>query len=584
MKVAASSVDVFEFAFVFEEEKELSENISFSADDDGVAAPSHGASVAAECVTGDAAGTPVVRPALAGPPVELFHDASFATAAALSHANTTLDGATCDVDEPSSVRPKPTGRPKELFLGASVDTTAQSIPLKSRKYARHKYEPFGVAPAIEGIDDDIGLKKYVENKFERIGHPITPESTSKFLDQFFPCVWARCGYCKIQSCHWAIRFLTMDKASVEELWVISTGHPMVVVAHERPHCSTTRHTGGSESQQHINKNLRAEARSVASDYKATLNSLVADTHTKQQKYVPPERNISKARIEMKRQEKTDAPAKIPIGLEEYAATLVDDGEECSVWAARGFACFKGETFLPVSFDHLLTSIEAFYSRGLSQSISGKILHYVGDGTHDQTTQRLKKIVIGFAGTNFNSHDVWAHTIIPGVYVICSREAKKAIAVGLRTLEKCLHEKHGLVLRDIVLDWYWDGAPEASAVFSEYFGTPGHLCIQHAKGRYQFHFDGGFSHEVANLIEMISLTLPSVFHVAMEALIAQIWTHGPSQTRGLKHMTIANVSRREGTCRVILYASAVILHQREVGPIYGKGNLQSSITRQRTDGC
>ena len=95
------------------------------------------------------------------------------------------------------------------------------------------------------------------------------------------------------------------------------------------------------------------------------------------------------------------------------------------------------------------------------------------------------------------------------------------------------------LKDIVLDWFWDGAPVAKAVLSDYFGTSGHLCLQHAKGCFKGHFSGAMKHEIQNVVEMSAFCPPLVFHVAMERLIEKLKLEGPLQEKCLKYMTTAN---------------------------------------------
>ena len=140
-----------------------------------------------------------------------------------------------------------------------------------------------------------------------------------------------------------------------------------------------------------------------------------------------------------------------------------------------------DTAVPFSNDYMLSNAAKFITKGMAAAGGQpRILHFVGDATHDCSKQKLKRFVLGFAATHFHRGQ-WCTTLLPVMYCACDQESKVVLLRTIMALEKMLRELFGLNLKDHVLDWFWDGAPEATAVFGEYFGFPGHLYLQHLQG-------------------------------------------------------------------------------------------------------
>ena len=107
---------------------------------------------------------------------------------------------------------------------------------------------------------------------------------------------------------------------------------------------------------------------------------------------------------------------------------------CKPWTDPRFTVTSfTETVVPFTTDHMLAAAMTFMQKGMSTYQRPRFLRLVGDATHDQSRQRLKKMVIGLAGTHFYRGQ-WHNTILPLVYILCAQETKVALQLGLDFIE------------------------------------------------------------------------------------------------------------------------------------------------------
>ena len=83
----------------------------------------------------------------------------------------------------------------------------------------------------------------------------------------------------------------------------------------------------------------------------------------------------------------------------------------------------------------------------------------------------------------------------------------------------LKHAHAIELENVVDHWFWDGRPEAMAVFAEQLpNARGHLCLEHAKRNAKDNFKGGWKKLVPNHLEMLAFTTPFMFSVAVDRFL------------------------------------------------------------------
>ena len=75
--------------------------------------------------------------------------------------------------------------------------------------------------------------------------------------------------------------------------------------------------------------------------------------------------------------------------------------------------------------------------------------FIGDATHDESSQGLKKLVLGVAGTHFHNGK-WQNTIIPIMFVVISQESKDILKLAMDALVACLRTRLDIELGDFVL--------------------------------------------------------------------------------------------------------------------------------------
>ena len=94
-----------------------------------------------------------------------------------------------------------------------------------------------------------------------------------------------------------------------------------------------------------------------------------------------------------------------------------------VWVMNDFVETEPGTAVPFTCDHLLDSFLDFVKKGRSHQQATKFLRLIGNATYDETSQGLKKLVLGVAGTHFQNGK-WSNTILPIVFVALSQESTK----------------------------------------------------------------------------------------------------------------------------------------------------------------
>ena len=87
-----------------------------------------------------------------------------------------------------------------------------------------------------------------------------------------------------------------------------------------------------------------------------------------------------------------------------------------------------------------------------------MLRLVGDATHDETHQRLKKLRIGYAGCYFLKSE-WQTAMLPSIEVLCHDGTQDAVDLALRAIAYVSQQRHKLDLAEHVLEWFWDGKVE-----------------------------------------------------------------------------------------------------------------------------
>ena len=110
-----------------------------------------------------------------------------------------------------------------------------------------------------------------------------------------------------------------------------------------------------------------------------------------------------------------------------------------------------ETCIVVPFccDYMVSSVVNFINAGVSlhNTQSVNVIRLVGDATHDESHQRLKKLRLSFAGHHF-AHGQWSNTQIPVMECACNDESVDAIKLTLHALAHVLLVRgNGLVLKD-----------------------------------------------------------------------------------------------------------------------------------------
>ena len=111
----------------------------------------------------------------------------------------------------------------------------------------------------------------------------------------------------------------------------------------------------------------------------------------------------------------------------------------------------GETIVPFTTDYMVNQFGAFAVKGHAVYKSSKCIYLLGDATHNETSQGLKKLMIGAAGTHFHRSQ-WSNTILSAFYCACSQETKKVVNNTLQALDLALHKRFGLRLVDLVAGW------------------------------------------------------------------------------------------------------------------------------------
>ena len=123
----------------------------------------------------------------------------------------------------------------------------------------------------------------------------------------------------------------------------------------------------------------------------------------------------------------------------------------TVWVLNDFVKLDNDTVVPFTTDYMLDSFAAYLKQ--CQPVYGSMRNacLVGDGTHDQTSQRLKKIVIGVIGTHFHRSQ-WSNTILPAIYCACAQESIVSVRLTIQALIHALRTRHDMDLHDYIKGW------------------------------------------------------------------------------------------------------------------------------------
>ena len=110
------------------------------------------------------------------------------------------------------------------------------------------------------------------------------------------------------------------------------------------------------------------------------------------------------------------------------------------------------TIVPFTTDHLLASCARFVHASVSHHGRVRCINIIGDGTHNQTSQGLKNIVLGLLGTHFNE-GAWFNSIIPGVYTACHQETIVSLRQSVAAFVHGMQHHHSIDLKLYIAAWY-----------------------------------------------------------------------------------------------------------------------------------
>ncbi len=175
-----------------------------------------------------------------------------------------------------------------------------------------------------------------------------------------------------------------------------------VVAHE-----VGTHNGGS-SFQHIRAMRKVTKMKLAGQRHMTPSAARSAAINKAAKtgtdplFVPAAREITEQRGKARRAARVDAPAESPAELLQFCKGMSERAQRelHDIWVAIKYVETKGRTCVPFTPDYFIEEAKSFILRAQSQSGRLKCLKLIGDATHDQTSQGLKKLQLGFGGCHF----------------------------------------------------------------------------------------------------------------------------------------------------------------------------------------
>ena len=172
--------------------------------------------------------------------------------------------------------------------------------------------------------------------------------------------------------------------------------------------------------------------------------------------------------------------------------------------------------------------------------------FVGDATHDQTKQRLKKLMMGFGGSHLKD-GVWSNTVLPAIFNVIHQETKKALRITLECLERALRERYGIELKKVVESVVWDGGAkkgkrsdphvqECLSTFEDFFGPEVEvfLCLEHAKRNTSRRFTGSYKKLVPMIQETLAFAPKPVRHIGVESLF-RVLREVDNQEKGLSYL-------------------------------------------------
>ena len=113
----------------------------------------------------------------------------------------------------------------------------------------------------------------------------------------------------------------------------------------------------------------------------------------------------------------ESPAELELLCDSLIRKVGDKPEKA--WVMRDFVETKNGTSVPFTTDYMLDSFFNFCEKRLFLAPTGHFFRFIGDATHDESSQGLKKLVLGVAGTRFHNGK-WQNTIIPIMFVVISQ--------------------------------------------------------------------------------------------------------------------------------------------------------------------
>ena len=348
----------------------------------------------------------------------------------------------------------------------------------------------------------------------------------------------QCAKCQ---CPRADKFTLMRRETAQKMVAWAPYFPEIFPDWVLVHEILNEHRGG-DSDSNVKKQQRLRKREWA--HNETPPSMLYDKARADanipNEYIPKPEAVTAERAHWKRQlqgesNQGESPAELDLLCDEWMGT-----EDMPAW--EPFVMRKGcdtseSTLMPYTADYLCTSLQGYILEGLSYYKRDRFLKVVGDYTHGETKQQLKKLKIGVAGTHFIRGN-WRNTILPFVYAAANQEGTDPIRRTMDAIEELLLEVYAVDLKKHIEAIYWDGEIGAINEFqARYIGIPVHYCLQHAKTNIKERCSGNWRKLVPNMIEMIAFQPPNVAHHSIELLLEKLLEN--KQKEVVRYLCFAN---------------------------------------------
>ena len=171
----------------------------------------------------------------------------------------------------------------------------------------------------------------------------------------------------------------------------------------------------------------------------------------------------------------------------------------------------------ITCDYFIRELRAFIVRCADIVDHRRCLHLIGDATHDESSQGLKKLLFGLAGFHFVDGQ-FRNALLPLVFAAIGQEKYETVKQSLLALFELVHRISGLWLPDYILHWYYDVHPGAMRALRELIphGT-GHLCLQHSKVNADRKALSGYKALIEQMEDFLALLPNIVFHLSVDTL-------------------------------------------------------------------